>query len=340
MSDAVLVEQQVEEVELSALVRLRDTVEDDLRAVDALILKIGGSNVDLVKQMGAHVIASGGKRLRPILTLACAKLCGYYGKHHIDLAAAVEFVHTATLLHDDVVDESDLRRGEATANSLWDNKSSVLVGDFLLGQAFCLMVNAGNLRVLDILSRASAVIAEGEVKQLVAQYNLGTTIEQYMDIITAKTAALFSAACEIMPVLCGKSEEKIEALRVYGLNLGIAFQIADDVLDYAADEVALGKRVGDDFREGKMTLPVILAYQKADASERIFWREVFVERQQHADDLLRAVSLMQKYQVLQEARDIAMRYIQEAEEKLSLFGDDTLVDVLRDVLFYTFDRKS
>src|SRR5215216_3250530 len=248
-------------------------VSADLNHVNSVILERMQSDVALIPELAGHLIAGGGKRMRPMLTLACARLLDYPGTRHHKLAAAVEFIHTATLLHDDVVDGSGLRRGKRTANIIWGNPASVLVGDFLFSRSFELMVEDGSLRVLKILSRASAVIAEGEVDQLTAQRRIETGEDHYLDIISAKTAALFAAACRVSPVVAEASEEAELALESYGKNLGIAFQLTDDVIDYASDAETMGKGVGDDFRDGKMTLPVILAFARGSEADRLFWQE-------------------------------------------------------------------
>src|SRR4051812_27076487 len=243
-----------------ALTALTELVRGDLEACNRLIVDRVQSPVALIPQLAAHIVAAGGKRLRPLLTLAAARLCGYRGERHVALAACVEFIHTATLLHDDVVDESALRRGQASANALFGNKPSVLVGDFLFARAFQLMVRDGSLEVLAILSAAAATIAEGEVLQLVTQNDTGTTEAQYLQVIEGKTAALFAAATRIGAVVADRPAAEAEALDAYGRNLGTAFQLVDDALDYAAEQAQLGKTVGDDFREGKITLPVLLAF--------------------------------------------------------------------------------
>ena len=255
-----------------ALDRLTQLVSADLAHVNQLILQHMQSDVQLIPQLAGHIIAAGGKRLRPLLTLASARMCGYRGPRAAGLAACVEFIHTATLLHDDVVDESVLRRGEASANAVWGNKASVLVGDFLFSRAFELMVEDGSLKVLKILSHASAVIAEGEVDQLTAQRQVETSEDHYLQIINAKTAQLFAAACRIAPVVAEAGEEAEDALEAYGRNLGIAFQLVDDAIDYSSDSAVMGKGRGDDFRDGKVTLPVILAFARGDAEDRAFWK--------------------------------------------------------------------
>src|SRR5919107_2501280 len=252
---------------------LMNLVAEDMNGVNAVILERMQSKVGLIPELAGHLIAGGGKRMRPMLTLGCAGLLGYSGTRHQKLAAAVEFIHTATLLHDDVVDGSGTRRGKRTANLIWGNPASVLVGDFLFSRAFELMVEDGSLKVLRILSHASAVIAEGEVEQLTAQRQIETGEEQYLQIIAAKTAALFAAACRVSPVVAEASEDAETALESYGKNLGVAFQLTDDVIDYASDAATMGKGVGDDFRDGKMTLPVILAFARGSDRDRSFWQE-------------------------------------------------------------------
>ena len=262
----------------ASLTRLADLVAPDMERVNTTILARTGSDVAMIPEVANHLISSGGKRLRPMLTLAMAKLAGYPGDGHIKFAAAVEFMHTATLLHDDVVDESDMRRGKLAARMLWGNEASVLVGDFLLGQAFKMMVEVGNLHALDILSSAAAVIAEGEVMQLGAAKNTATNEDEYMAVIRAKTAELFAAACEVGPALAGKEKVELAACRSFGMNLGIAFQLVDDALDYGGKSAKLGKNVGDDFREGKITLPVVLSFRRGSESERAFWNRTLERR--------------------------------------------------------------
>lgn len=300
----------------ASLESLRILVEEDLQAVNQVILQHARSHVDMIPQLAQHVIASGGKRLRPMLTLACSRLCGYEGENrHVRLAAAVEFIHTATLLHDDVVDDSHLRRGLATANELWGNKASVLVGDYLLSQAFRLMVYDGSLEILDILSGASAVIAEGEVLQLATTHAPESTVKDYLAVISGKTAALFAAACEVGAEVAGKPEYR-HAMREFGQNLGIAFQITDDTLDYAADQAKLGKTVGDDFREGKVTLPVIIARQRGNEEERAFWQRTLGEGNQQEGDLEKALELLEHHDALAESLQMGAQYAEQAREAL------------------------
>ncbi len=314
-------------------------VDDDLQAVNRLILERMHSPVGLIPQLAGHIVASGGKRLRPILTLASAQLCGYQGRRHVCLAACVEFIHTATLLHDDVVDQSNLRRGSSTANALWGNQPSVLVGDFLFSRAFQLMVTDGSLKVLKILSDASAIIAEGEVQQLMTANNTRTTEEDYFQVVASKTAALFAAACQVGAVVAERPEQEETALEEYGRNLGIAFQLVDDILDFSAHQAELGKTVGDDFREGKITLPVILAFQRGDIGERAFWRRCLEELEQTDEDLDHAIALMTRHGALDDAMALARRYGDDAREALGIFPDSVVRRELIDLVDFCVDRR-
>ena len=302
---------------LDALMTL---VGSDMNGVNAVILERMQSKVALIPELAGHLIAGGGKRMRPMLTLACAALLGYPGTRHHKLAAAVEFIHTATLLHDDVVDGSGLRRGRQTANLIWGNPASVLVGDFLFSRAFELMVEDGSLKVLRILSHASAVIAEGEVEQLTAQRQVDTDEEQYLRIIGAKTAALFAAACRVAPVVAEADEDVELALESYGKNLGIAFQLTDDIIDYASDAATMGKGVGDDFRDGKVTLPVILAYARGGADDRQFWRAAISGERQSDDDLAQAIGLLRSSGALDDTIEHARQYSRRAIDALAKFA--------------------
>ncbi|MEM9060413.1 MAG: polyprenyl synthetase family protein [Pseudomonadota bacterium] len=322
-------------------VRLVDLVGSDLNAVNDLIReRMSSEHAPRIPAISAHLIEAGGKRLRPILTLAASQLCDYRGGDHVKLAATVEFIHTATLLHDDVVDESAQRRGRTTANILWDNKSSVLVGDYLFSRAFQLMVETGSLRVLDILSTASAIIAEGEVLQLTTAHDLTTDEARYRQVIHGKTAALFRAAAEVGGVIAGVSEEKIEALATYGGALGMAFQLSDDYLDYGGSAEALGKNTGDDFREGKVTMPVILAYARGSADDRAFWDRTVGKSGWQEDDLPRALSLVRETGALADTLDQAKAEIAKATEALKAFEDNPLLDALRDVAHFVVERES
>lgn len=324
-----------------ALSTLLALVQTDLEACDRTIVTRMDSPVALIPQLAAHIVAAGGKRLRPLLTLASARMCGYRateGQRHVHLAACVEFIHTATLLHDDVVDESTLRRGLASANAVFGNQASVLVGDFLFARAFQLMVEDGSLKVLAILSRAAATIAEGEVLQLVTQNDLSTSEQRYLDVITGKTAALFAAACQVGAVVAERPEQDEQALAEYGLNLGIAFQLVDDALDYAADQAVLGKTVGDDFREGKITLPVLAAYQAGDTSERRFWERTIEASEQRDDDLDHALALMARTGAIEATIDRAARFAGTAKAALAVFPDSPLRRALLNVADYTVGR--
>jgi octaprenyl-diphosphate synthase len=320
------------------LERLRTLVAADLAAVNAEILRRLDSRVSLIPQLARHLIAAGGKRIRPMLTLGCAKLCGYGGQHHVLLAACVEFIHTATLLHDDVVDESDRRRGNATANAVWGNQPSVLVGDFLFTRAFQLMVEARSLEVLATLANASAVIAEGEVLQLQATGDTNTSEAQYFDIISAKTAALFAAACRVAGVLASRPAREIEALDVFGRELGIAFQLVDDALDYSAEQASLGKNIGDDFKEGKVTLPVLLAYQRGDETERAFWRRTIARGEQQPGDLNAAIQLTTRHQALAETVTRARAHGERARAALAVFADSEIKDALLETVAFAVER--
>ncbi|MCO6419216.1 polyprenyl synthetase family protein [Siccirubricoccus sp. KC 17139] len=321
-----------------ALTALTELVRADLEACNRLIVERMQSPVALIPQLAAHIVAAGGKRLRPLLTLAAARLCGYRGMRHVALAACVEFIHTATLLHDDVVDESALRRGQASANALFGNKPSVLVGDFLFARAFQLMVEDGNLEVLGILSAAAATIAEGEVLQLVTQNDTTTTEAQYLQVVEGKTAALFAAATRIGAVVADRPAAEAEALDAYGRNLGIAFQLVDDALDYAAEQERLGKTVGDDFREGKITLPVLLAFDRGDEAERGFWRRVLEERSQAETDLAAAQALLERHGALRDTVERARRYGDEALAALAAFPEGKERQALADIVAFCIDR--
>jgi octaprenyl-diphosphate synthase len=291
----------------------------DLNHVNAVILARMQSEVTLIPELAGHLIAGGGKRMRPMLTLACARLLDYPGTRHHKLAAAVEFIHTATLLHDDVVDGSGLRRGRRTANIIWGNPASVLVGDFLFSRSFELMVEDGSLKVLKILSRASAVIAEGEVDQLTAQRRVETGEDHYLEIISAKTAALFAAACRIAAVVAEREEAVEMALDCYGRNLGIAFQLVDDAIDYASDAETMGKGVGDDFRDGKVTLPVILAYARAGEEDRAFLKAAIQGDRTSDEDLARATRILRDTGALDDTLARARTYGQRAIDALGPF---------------------
>ena len=323
------------ESDISGLLKL---VASDMEQVNRLILSKAGSNVEMIPEIANHLISSGGKRLRPMLAIASAQMFGYPGQHHVKLAASVEFMHTATLLHDDVVDESDMRRGKLAARKLWGNQASVLVGDFLLGQAFKMMVEVGSLECLRILSDAAAVIAEGEVMQLAAAQNLETTEDEYLAVIRAKTAVLFTAACEVGAVIADRGRTEQAALRSYGTNLGLVFQLVDDALDYGGNSQALGKKVGDDFREGKITLPVVLAFRRGTDDERAFWRRC-LEKGEIADgDLERAVETIARHGAIDDTIERARHYGAIARDALAPLPDTPQKQAMLDVVDFCIDR--
>jgi len=319
--------------------RLAALLASDMDAVNVMIrARMASKHAPRIPEVTAHLVEAGGKRLRPMLTLAAARMCGYEGPYHIHLAATVEFIHTATLLHDDVVDESQRRRGRPTANLLWDNKSSVLVGDYLFSRSFQLMVETGSLQVLDILANASATIAEGEVLQLTAAQDLATTEAIYLQVVRGKTAALFSAATEVGGVIAGASEAQTRALFDYGDALGIAFQIVDDLLDYGGAADALGKNTGDDFRERKLTLPVIKAVAMADVNERAFWARTIAKGDQKDGDLEQARAIMARHGAMEAARQDALTWAARAVASLDVMPDHPIKEMLRDLADYVVER--
>lgn len=318
--------------------RLLALVASDMQATNQLIIDKMQSRVALIPQLAGYLIAAGGKRLRPLLTLASAQLCGYEGSRHHGLAACVEFIHSATLLHDDVVDESDLRRGQRSANAVFGNQASVLVGDFLFSRAFEQMVADGSLEVLRILSHAAKTIAEGEVMQLAVANNTETSEADYLEVVTGKTAALFAAACEVGAVVAGRPKAEQEALRLFGLKLGIAFQLVDDVLDYSAVQAKLGKEVGNDFREGKMTLPVILAFQHGNPEEKGFWQRCLEEKILNEGDLEQAIALLEKTGALQATIQRAKQYGTEARACLQIFPPSPMREAMLDAVTFVIER--
>lgn len=315
-------------------------VQDDLAQVNDTIIARMQSPVSLIPELAGHIIVAGGKRLRPMLTLAAARMCGHQGERHVTLAACVEFIHTATLLHDDVVDESDLRRGRASANAIWGNKASVLVGDFLFSRCFELMVEDGSLEVLAILAHTTSVLAEGEVLQLITANDTDTDEDAYLNVIRSKTAVLFAAACRIGAVVAARPKAEETALEQYGHNLGIAFQLIDDVLDYSARQEELGKAVGDDFREGKITLPVILAFQRGDDAERAFWRRTMedLDQDEGGADLAQAIGLMEKHGCLEETIRRARHYGDLARDALAVFPDSEAKAALAEIVDFCIRR--
>ena len=311
----------------------------DMQAVDKLINSYITSNVTpVISELSNHLINAGGKRLRPLLTLAASDLCNYSGASHIKLAAAIEFIHTATLLHDDVVDESFQRRGKPTANILWDNQSSVLVGDYLFSKSFQLMVETGSLKVLSILADASSTISEGEILQLSAVKNIKTDESAYFKIIEGKTAALFAAATEVGAVISNVERKKADALANFGKALGISFQITDDLLDYVGSEEVLGKNIGDDFKEGKVTLPLIKAISKSSKEEKRFWEEVINKGMQKSSDLEHALLLMRQHNVFDETRSEAIKWSKKARNYLDIFPESKTKVILQELTYFVVER--
>jgi octaprenyl-diphosphate synthase len=322
------------------LEQLSVLLDADMKSVNAMIIKRMESPVALIPQLAGYLIAAGGKRIRPLLTLACTQIYdGDMNRAHT-LATAVEFIHSATLLHDDVVDESDRRRGQDSANLVFGNQASVLVGDFLFSRAFQLMTADGSVDVLKILSDASAIIAQGEVMQLTTAGNLTTTMDQYIGVIKAKTAALFAAACEVGPVIAGKDKNAAQAMAEYGMNLGIAFQIADDTLDYDADREKRGKAIGDDFREGKMTAPIIIALDKASAEERAFWTRTIAQKDQTPEDLAEAQKILHRHNAIKASLDMAAAYGEKAKLALAEAPNHDLRALLHDLVAYSIFRDN
>lgn len=324
---------------LAALDRLSALLADEMMSVNRIIVDRMQSPVALIPQLAGYIVAAGGKRLRPLLTLASARMCGYRGERHQMLAAAVEFIHTATLLHDDVVDESERRRGQSSANALFGNQASVLVGDFLFSRSFELMVEDGSLDVLRVLSHASAIIAEGEVLQLATNGNLQTSVDQYLAVVAAKTAALFAAACEVGAIVAERPAEEAAALHRFGMDFGIAFQIVDDILDYSAREAKLGKTIGDDFREGKMTLPVVCALAQANDMELAFWRRTLESLNQRPGDLDHAIALICKHDGFASAFALAREHADSALTALDSLPAHPLRAALAELVQFCIDRE-
>lgn len=318
--------------------QLVDLTRADMDRVNALILSKAGSDVEMIPEVANHLISSGGKRLRPMMTLAAATMFGYQGEGHVQLATSVEFMHTATLLHDDVVDESDLRRGKSTARMIWGNQASVLVGDYLLGQAFKMMVDVGSLDALDVLATSASVIAEGEVMQLAAAKNMETTEDEYLAVIKAKTAALFSAAAEVGPIIANSSRANRLALRSYGLNLGLAFQLVDDALDYGGSAADLGKNVGDDFREGKITMPLLLSYRRGSEDERAFWKQAIEQGNNDDASLQQAISLMTKHGSIADTVQRARHFGEIARDALAPLPQSAQKQALIEVIDFCISR--
>ncbi len=328
-------------------IQINNAMAGELAQINQTIIASAVGKADLIAEITNHLVLSGGKRVRPILTVLSAKLCGYdSGIRHCNLAAAVELIHTATLLHDDVVDGSFLRRGKKTANAIWDNKASILVGDYLLSVAFQLMVKDGSLEVLDILSKTSGIMADGEVMQLMNSNDITISEEKYLEIISYKTAILFSAATEVGAIITNSESSKQKALADFGNNLGIAFQIMDDVLDYNADEKVLGKKIGNDFYEGKITLPIILTYKRASEAEKSRIKELFANnlissgKENDEKSFTEIVSLIQKYNGLQESINKALFYQNIAINNLENFSRSQEKSMLLAILGYGVSRKN
>lgn len=318
---------------------LRSEFDKEMQSVDQLINKyMTSDSTPIISELSSHLINAGGKRLRPLLTIASAKMCGYYGNAHIQLAAAIEFIHSATLLHDDVVDESEKRRGKPTANSLWNNQSSVLVGDYLFSKSFQLMVEAESLSVLSILADASATISEGEILQLSAIRNLHTDVEVYFKIIEGKTAALFSAATKVGAVISNAEQDFVIALMNYGRFLGLCFQLTDDLLDYTGDEKSFGKKIGEDFREGKLTLPLIKAIERSTPKEQKFWKNSVQKPSQYDKNFEEALAIMEKYDTLDFTRNEAIKYSKKAFNSLDVFSNSELKDILKQLALKVVSR--
>jgi octaprenyl-diphosphate synthase len=322
----------------NALELLQELTAEDIKKVNELLVSKLGIDVPLIPKIANHLIQAGGKRLRPMLAIACAKLCDYEGERHIALSSCVEMLHTATLLHDDVVDESLYRRGEKSANAIWGNKPSILVGDFLLSKSFEIMVNDGSLKILSILANAASIISKGEVMQLVATNDIETNEAKYLQIIEAKTAELFASSCQIGAVISNKDKKAEEALRIFGLNLGIAFQLIDDVLDYSASLSQMGKSLGDDFREGKVTIPVILAYHRGDSAEKLFWKDVISKENRSENELKKAIELINKHNAIEDSIKRAHHYGDVAKDALGIFDNKYEKQILCDIVDFCIKR--
>jgi len=333
-----LASQHIKPVAAPSLEPLLALTREGMGRVNEMILSRVGSDVTMIPEIARHLIDSGGKRLRPMLTLATAALCDYSGTGDVKLAAAVEFMHTATLLHDDVVDDSEMRRGKLAARMLWGNEASVLVGDFLLGQAFKMMVEVGSLEALDVLSTAATVIAEGEVFQLAVAKNITTSEEDYLSVVRGKTAALFSAACEVGPIIAGRDKDTQIACRAYGTHLGVAFQLIDDALDYGGAASSLGKNIGDDFREGKLTLPVVLAIARGTESERQFWKRALEEGEHGDDHLAEAITIMKRHGTIEETIARAEDYGVKARDALASFPETPMKQALLEAVDFCIAR--
>ena len=315
--------------------KIHKIVGQDISKIDALIVEMIQGHVPVITQVTKHLLGSGGKRLRPALTLLSARLLNYTGSSHIGVATSIELIHTSTLIHDDVVDDSSMRRGKATANTIWSNRRCILVGDFLLSQAFKILVQEQCLRTLEVVAKTSAIIAEGEIKQINSIGNLDITFDEYKDIIYSKTASLFGTACQIGAILNKSSSQIEESMLNFGVNLGIAFQIVDDVLDYTN---TLGKNLGDDFHEGKMTLPIIVAYQYANTQEKKFWKRTISQHDIQDGDLQLAIEQMHKYDVVTICKSTILQFIDEALKSIDIIPDNHIKDLLRELPMWIIRR--
>ena len=318
---------------------INNLINKDLAAVNNLIEDIVGDDVPIIDDLSNHILSAGGKKIRPIITLLTSKLCNYQGKNHIALSACVELIHTATLLHDDVIDESKLRRGIPTANDIFGNKCSILVGDFLFSKSFELMVKHGSKSILKILSKTSSIIAEGEVMQLATIKDYSTNDETYMKIIKAKTASLFSAASEISALLSRKNNKIQNALKNYGKNLGIAFQLVDDALDYVGNK-NLGKKIGDDFKEGKITLPIIISIDKSNKEEKLFWKKTLESNNYNEHDFKEALKIIKKYNAIETTLDRAKQYSKKAINNLNIFPNSNYKTALKSLSKISVNRNN
>ena len=334
-----LIQCDVNSSDNNPLDELSELLAADMKNVDALIVQNMQSDVPLIPKLAQYLISAGGKRIRPLLTLASTSLFDGPMDKSYHLAAAVEFIHTATLLHDDVVDESLERRGKKTANLVFGNQASVLVGDFLFSKSFQMMVESGSLDILQILSNASAVIAQGEVLQLSTTNDITTSMPTYLNVIESKTAALFAASCEVGAVVSDQDDTIVQAMNTYGTKLGTAFQIIDDALDYSANQEQLGKEIGDDFKEGKMTAPIIFALENASEEELAFWKRTLAYKKQYDSDFNTAMNILDSHNALNKTIDLAKKYANEATQSISMLKNSNTKTLLCDLTGYTITRS-
>jgi octaprenyl-diphosphate synthase len=317
---------------------LRSTYQSEIEKVDDFIKDKLSSHVELIGEMASYLFKSGGKRLRPLLTIASSSLFGYQGDRHIKLAACVELIHNATLLHDDVIDKSDFRRGNKTNNNIWGNKNSILTGDYLLSRCFEIMVEDGSLEVLKLLSSVSSEIAQGEILQLQHEKEIETLEKTYLEIIGAKTSSLFAAAMRVGGCINDRSKNEKEALTSFGANFGISFQITDDILDYYSNSTSFGKSIGNDFHEGKITLPMIMLYQKSNDGERLILKNMFLEKERTIEQLNYTLNLMSKYKVIAACKKRAEHFSSVSSDSLGIFPETKEKKRLQDLAFYIVNR--